>query len=62
MPETRVGHLNDDGTLFIKNELMHGFMRGFQSMEEGDLYCPMSGLPAAKPVPQVIRFERAVAA
>ncbi|WP_167239237.1 hypothetical protein [Massilia genomosp. 1] len=54
--------MNDDGTLFIKNELMHGFMRGFQSMEEGDLYCPMSGLPAAKPVPQVIRFERAVAA
>lgn len=52
-----VGHINDDGTLHIVNQKMQGFMRGFQSMNEEELYCPMKGMPGEKEV-KVIKFEK----
>lgn len=54
-----IGHINDDGTVVISNEKVHSFMRGFKSMEERELLCPMSNMPAAKDV-KVIKFEKRI--
>ena len=54
-----IGHINDDGTVVIANEKMHSFMRGFKSMEEKELTCPMTNMPAAEDV-KVIKFEKRV--
>lgn len=56
-PRNRVGSINDDGTLNIENEKMRNFMRGFQSMDEAELKCPMHGMPKLEEV-KVVKFER----
>lgn len=55
-PRNRVGSINDDGTLNIENEKMRNFMRGFQSLDESELKCPMHGMPKLDTV-KVIKFE-----
>jgi uncharacterized protein len=52
-----VGRINDDGTLHIENPKMRQFMRGFQSLEAKELYCPMEGMPAVPEV-KVMTFEK----
>lgn len=56
-PRNRVGEINDDGTLTIENEKMRNFMRGFQSLDEGALHCPMKDMPKLDEV-KVIQFTR----
>jgi uncharacterized protein len=60
-PRNRIGHINDDGSLFIENEKMRNFMRGFQSLEEEELQCPMHGMPELEEF-KVIKFEKPVPA
>ncbi|MEN9659480.1 MAG: hypothetical protein RL571_2945 [Pseudomonadota bacterium] len=54
-----IGHINDDGTLFIENEKMRTFMRGFQSLDENALHCPMHDMPKIDDV-KIIKFEKRV--
>ncbi|MDW5416187.1 radical SAM protein [Iodobacter sp. CM08] len=54
-----IGHINDDGTLFIENEKMRTFMRGFQSLDEKALHCPMHEMPKNDEV-KIIKFEKKV--
>lgn len=56
-PRNRVGSINDDGTLNIENEKMRNFMRGFQTLDEKALGCPMHGMPKMDEV-KVIKFEK----
>lgn len=50
-PRNVVGKINDDGTLYIENEAMHGFMRGFKNLNSDELRCPIQGMPAkAQPI------------
>lgn len=56
-PRNRVGSINDDGTLNIENEKMRNFMRGFQSLDDAELKCPMHGMPKLDEV-KVIKFEK----
>jgi uncharacterized protein len=60
-PRNVVGHINDDGTLQINNERVRGFMRGFQSLDEGELHCPMHNFPGTKEAAsevKVIQFQK----
>jgi uncharacterized protein len=59
-PRNRVGVINDDGTLTIENEKMRNFMRGFQTLDEEALHCPMKGMPKLEEF-KVIKFERTAA-
>ncbi len=52
-----VGRINDDGTLTIENEKMQPFMRGFATLVESELECPMREMPKMNEV-KVIKFER----
>lgn len=54
-PRNRVGKINDDGTLSIENQAMQSFMRGFQSMNAGDLHCPIKEMPMKE---QVVQFHK----
>ena len=56
-PRNRVGTLNDDGTVTLENEKMRTFMRGFQSLDEQALECPMRGMPKLEEV-KVIKFDK----
>lgn len=57
----KVGHINPDGTLTIENEKMRTFMRGFQTLDEKALHCPMNGMPKLEEI-KVIKFEKSIAA
>ena len=56
-PRNRVGQINDDGTLAIEGDKVRTFMRGFKSLDEGELHCPMKDMPK-NPEVKVMRFER----
>jgi uncharacterized protein len=56
----RVGSINDDGTLTIENEKMRNFMRGFQTLDEKALQCPMHTMPKLEEF-KVIKFDRPLA-
>ena len=56
-PRNRVGQINDDGTLTIESDKMRTFMRGFKSLDESALHCPMKGMPKAEEF-KVLKFER----
>jgi uncharacterized protein len=56
-PRNRIGHIKDDGTLYIENDKVHQFMRGFEDGDQGALHCPMKSMPAAEEV-KVIKFEK----
>jgi uncharacterized protein len=45
-----IGKLNEDGTLTIENHKMQKFMRGFQSLDPGELHCPMHNMETAQEV------------
>jgi uncharacterized protein len=60
-PRNRVGSINDDGTLTIENEKMRNFMRGFQSLDEKALECPMHGMPKMEEF-KPIKFEKMIPA
>lgn len=53
-PRNCVGKINEDGTLSIENQPMQSFMRGFQTLKESDLSCPIREMPAKE---QAIRIQ-----
>ncbi len=40
-----VGHINSDGTIFLKKPNMLNFMRGFKTLDIEALHCPMKKMP-----------------
>ena len=56
-PRNHIGQINPDGSLLIENEKMRVFMRGFETMDEKVLGCPMHNMPKL-PTEQVIKFEK----
>jgi len=44
-PKNVVGKINEDGTLELSQEKMRGFMRGFQTLSQKELSCPISQMP-----------------
>lgn len=56
-PRNRVGSINDDGTLELEADKLRTFMRGFTTLDEKVLHCPMHGMPKAAEV-KVMTFER----
>jgi uncharacterized protein len=59
-PRNHVGRINDDGTLTIEDNKVHTFMRGFKSLDESALHCPMKDMPKNEEV-KVMKFERNIA-
>ena len=56
-PRNRVGQINDDGTLTIDGDKVRTFMRGFKTLDESSLHCPMQNMPKSAEV-KVMTFER----
>lgn len=54
-PRNRIGKINPDGTLAIETPLMHNFMRGFESLDESELSCPMKTMPVKS---EVVQFHK----
>lgn len=54
-PRNRVGRINEDGTLLIENESIRSFMRGFQSLKETELSCPIVEMPPKKGVIRIYK-------
>jgi uncharacterized protein len=52
-----IGRINDDGTLTIESEKVQPFMRGFSSLVERELECPMQDMAKISET-KVIKFER----
>lgn len=57
-PRNVVGRINEDGTLSMENQAMQGFMRGFNSMKESDLLCPIKEMPKRE---SVVQFHKTLA-
>ena len=52
-----VGRLNPDGSLTLDGALINQvWMRGFVSMDAGELGCPAMGMPKAAPQPRVLKL------
>ena len=55
-PRNNIGHINDDGTLTINNEILQPWLRGFKTNDPALLGCPASGLPDKSLTQQEIKF------
>lgn len=54
----KLGKITADGTLSLDNSKMQRFMRGFQSMDEDELRCPIQNMPAEPTVHPITVFPR----
>jgi uncharacterized protein len=59
-PRNRIGRIQDDGRLEIDGDKVRVFMRGFKSMEESELHCPMKNMPKVVET-KVVKFDRLAA-
>ncbi len=57
-PRNNIGHINDDGTLSLDNDILKPWLRGYKEKDFNVLGCPLNGLPKQPQNEAIITLTR----